>query len=150
MIGITKTFKYIEISFYLRVLDMVATRGRILLGKLGEGHKEAQLNLAKMLGEAGFEVIFTELKEPEALVKVAVQESVDHIGITTLPGADIQAFEEIFMLLERENAEDISVTAGGFLNDEDITRIKEMGVKAFFPRGTTFEEIVSWSQKNIN
>lgn len=128
---------------------MAATRGRIILGKLGEGHKEALLNLAKILGEAGFEVIFTELQDPEAIVKAAVQESVDHIGITTLPGADIQAFEEIFMLLERENAEDISVTAGGFLNDEDIARIKEMGVMAFFPRGTAFDEIVSWSQKNI-
>lgn len=128
---------------------MAAARGRILLGKLGEGHKEALLNLAKILGEAGFEVIFTELQDPEAIVKAAVQESVDHIGITTLSGADIQAFEEIFMLLERENAEDISVTAGGFLNDEDIARIKEMGVMAFFPRGTAFDEIVSWSQKNI-
>ena len=129
---------------------MVARRGRILLGKMGEGHREAQFNLAKILGEAGFEVIFTELQEPEAIVKVAVQESVDHIGITTLPGADIQAFEEIFALLERENAEDISVTAGGILNDEDIVRIKKMGVQRFFPSGTTFEEIVSWSQKNIN
>ena len=129
---------------------MVAIRGRILLGKMGEGHKEAQLNLARRLGEAGFEVIFTDLKEPEALVRVALQESVDHIGITTLPGADIQAFQEIFSLLERENAGDISVTAGGFLSEEDIDRIKRMGVKAFFPRGTTFEEIVAWSQKNIN
>jgi methylmalonyl-CoA mutase C-terminal domain/subunit len=128
---------------------MAGRKGRILLGKLGEGHKEAQLNLAKSLGKAGFEVIYTELKEPEAIVRSALHESADHIGITTLPGADIQAFEEIIRLLKAENAGSISVTAGGFLDDEDIERIKEMGVMAFFPKGTTFDEIVEWSRENI-
>jgi len=65
---------------------------RILLGKLGEGHKEAQLALARNFSEAGFEVIYTELKEPKAIIRSALQESVDHIGITVLPGADIKAF----------------------------------------------------------
>lgn len=128
---------------------MTGRTGRILLGKLGEGHKEAQLNLAKNLGKAGFEVIYTELQEPEALVRSALHESADHIGITTLEGADIQAFEEILRLLKAENADYISVTAGGFLEDKDIERIKKMGVTAFFPKGTTFEEIVDWSLKNI-
>ena len=132
-----------------REKHMAERRGRILLGKLGEGHKEAQLNLAKSLGKAGFEVIYTELKEPEAIVRSALHESADHIGITTLQGADIQAFEEIIRLLKAENAGYISVTAGGFLVDEDIERIKEMGVMAFFPKGTTFDEIVEWSRENI-
>jgi methylmalonyl-CoA mutase cobalamin-binding domain/chain len=59
---------------------MTVRKGRVLLGKLGEGHKEAQLNLAKTLGEAGFEVVFTELQDPESIVNSALQESVDHIG----------------------------------------------------------------------
>ena len=58
---------------------------RILLGKFGEGHKEAVLALARNFSEVGFEVIFTELQEPDAIVRSAIQESVDHIGITTLP-----------------------------------------------------------------
>jgi methylmalonyl-CoA mutase C-terminal domain/subunit len=128
---------------------MTGRTGRILLGKLGEGHKESQLNLAKSLGKAGFEVIYTELQEPEAIVRSALHESADHIGITTLQGADIQAFEEILQLLKAESAGYISVTAGGFLDDKDIERIKKMGVMAFFPKGTTFDEIVEWSRKNI-
>ena len=128
---------------------MTLRKGRILLGKLGEGHKEAQLNLAKNLSEAGFEVIYTELQHPESIVNSALQESVDHIGITILPGADIQAFEEILRLLKEREVDHISITAGGFLEDDDIPRIREMGVMEFFPRGTTFEEIVEWSQKNI-
>lgn len=57
---------------------MPLRRVRILLGKIGEGHKETQLNLAKRFGEAGFEVIYTDLQEPEAIVRSAIQESVDH------------------------------------------------------------------------
>ena len=128
---------------------MTVRKGRILLGKLGEGHKEAQLNLAKNLSEAGFEVIYTELQHPESIVNSALQESVDHIGITILPGADIQAFEEILRLLKEQEVDHISITAGGFLEHDDIPRIREMGVMEFFPKGTTFEEIVEWSQKNI-
>lgn len=128
---------------------MTVRKGRVLLGKLGEGHKEAQLNLAKNLGEAGFEVIYTELQDPDSIVNSALQESVDHIGITTLPGADIMAFEKIIGLLKKQEAGHISVTAGGFLDDEDITRIRQMGVMAFFPRGTSFETIVEWSLDNI-
>ncbi|MBU4426958.1 MAG: cobalamin-dependent protein [Pseudomonadota bacterium] len=128
---------------------MTVRKGRVLLGKLGEGHKEAQLNLAKILGEAGFEVIYTELQDPESIVNSALQESVDHIGITTLPGADIMAFEKIIGLLKKQEAGHISVTAGGFLDDEDIPLIRQMGVMAFFPRGTSFEVILEWSLENI-
>ena len=128
---------------------MTVRKGRVLLGKLGEGHKEAQLNLAKNLGEAGFEVIYTELQDPESIVNSALQESVDHIGITTLPGADIIAFEKIIGLLKKQEAGHISVTAGGLLDDKDIPRIRQMGVMAFFPRDTSFEAIVEWSLENI-
>jgi methylmalonyl-CoA mutase C-terminal domain/subunit len=122
---------------------------RILLGKLGEGHKEALLVLARNFSEAGFEVIYTELQEPDAIVNSAIQESVDHIGITTLPGSDIQAFAEIRRLLKKENSDYITITAGGFLDEKEIPLIKEMGVMEFFPKGTSFEELIEWSRKNI-
>lgn len=128
---------------------MVERKIRILLGKLGEGHKEALLALARNFSEAGFEVIYTELREPDAIVSSALQESVDHIGITTLPGTDIQAFAEIRRLLKKENSEYITVTAGGFLDKSDIPLIKDMGVMEFFPKGTPFEELIVWSRKNI-
>lgn len=122
---------------------------RILLGKLGEGHKETLLALARNFSEAGFEVIYTELQEPDAIVNSAIQESVDHIGITTLPGSDIQAFAEIRRLLKKENSDYITITAGGFLDEKEISLIKEMGVMEFFPKGTSFEELIEWSKKNI-
>lgn len=122
---------------------------RILLGKFGEGHKETVLALARNFSEVGFEVIFTELQEPDAIVRSAIQESVDHIGITTLPGTDIQAFAEIKRLLKTENSEYITVTAGGFLDEKEIPLIKEMGVMEFFPKGTSFEELIEWSKENI-
>jgi len=122
---------------------------RILLGKFGEGHKETVLALARNFSEVGFEVIFTELQEPDAIVRSAIQESVDHIGITTLPGTDIQAFAEIKRLLKKENSEYITVTAGGFLDEHELSLIKEMGVMEFFPKGTSFEELIEWSKENI-
>lgn len=122
---------------------------RILLGRLGEGHKGALLNLAKALGEAGLEVIYTELQDPEAMVKSAIQESVDHIGITTLPGADIRAFGEISRILTKENYNHVTMTAGGLLKAEDIPRVKAMGVMQFFPKGTSFETLANWAKENL-
>jgi methylmalonyl-CoA mutase C-terminal domain/subunit len=124
-------------------------KSRILLGRLGEGYKESLLNLAKAFGDAGFEVIFTELQDPESIVRAAIQESVDHIGITTLPGTDLHAFEEMRRILAREGVGDMIITAGGFLDDGEIRRIKEMGVIEFFPRGTSFRELIAWAKRHV-
>ena len=122
---------------------------RILLAKLGEGHKETSQSLAHNFSEAGFEVIYTELQQPEAIVSAAVQESVDHIGVTLLPGADIQAFAEIKRLLIKENSDHITITAGGFLDKSEIALLKDMGVMEFFPKGTPFDDLIAWSKKRI-
>jgi len=128
---------------------MPLRRARILLGKIGQGHKETQLNLAKRFGEAGFEVIYTDLQEPEAIVRSAIQESVDHIGMTTLPGYDLRVLSELLFLLKREDALGITVAAGGFMDPEDLPKVKEMGVAAFFPRGTPFEALIAWASTHI-
>ena len=128
---------------------MAERKVRALLGKLGEGHNEALLNLAKRLGDAGFEVIYTELQEPDAIVRSAIQESVDHIGITTLPGADIRVFQKIRDILKEEKADHITITAGGFLDEEDIPKIEKAGVMKFFPKGVPFDELIQWSKENI-
>jgi methylmalonyl-CoA mutase C-terminal domain/subunit len=106
-------------------------------------------NLADAFREAGFEVVFTDLQDPEAIVRSAVQESVDHIGITILPEADIHAFSEIRDILKREGIDDITVTAGGFLDEKDVPALKAMGVIEFFPRGTSWETLIEWSRKYI-
>jgi len=128
---------------------MVQRRGRILLGKMGQGRKEGMLNLAKSLSEAGFEVVYTELGEAQAIVRSALQESVDHIGITLLPGVDLGELESLMSLLKRERAGHITVTAGGVVEEDQLPRIGNMGIMAFFPVGTPFAELVEWSRKNI-
>ena len=122
---------------------------RILMAKLGDGYEPAILKLGGAFSEAGFEVIYTTIQDPKAIVTAALQESADHIGITTLPGAQIEDFAKIFELLAKENLSHIQVTAGGFLKDEDIPRIKEMGVVEFFPKGTTYAELIKWSKLHI-
>ena len=122
---------------------------RILMAKLGDGYESAIVNLGTAFVEAGFEVIYTTIQDPKAIITAALQESADHIGITTLPGAQIEDFAKIFELLAKENLSHIQVTAGGFLNDEDIPRIKEMGVVEFFPKGTTYAELIEWSKLHI-
>lgn len=122
---------------------------RILMAKCGEGYATAVMNLARAFSEAGFEVIYTDLQEPEAIVASAIQESVDHIGVTTLPGADIEYFKKILDLLVREDVRQIQITAGGFLAEEDIEKIKQMGVTEFFPKGTTYDQLIRWARANI-
>ncbi len=119
------------------------------MAKLGEGYEPAMFKLGGAFSEAGFEVIYTSIQDPLAIVSAALQESADHIGITTLPGADIQDFAKIFELLAKEKLSQIKVTAGGFLEPEDIQRIKEMGVVEFFPKGTTYAELIDWSRLHI-
>lgn len=128
---------------------MVERNVRILLGRLGEGYRESLLSLAAAFGDAGFEVIFTDLQDPEAIVRSAVQESVDHIGITTLPGADLRAFEEMRSILRREGMDDVTITAGGFLEEGEIRRVREMGVVEFFPRGTPVGDLIAWAKEHL-
>ncbi len=70
-------------------------RVRILMAKLGEGHEVAMKTLAEAFWNAGYEVIYTNIQKPEAIVASAIQESVDHIGITLLPGAKIEDLAEL-------------------------------------------------------
>lgn len=128
---------------------MVDRRVRILMVKFGEGYEAAIVKLARAFSEAGFEVIYTELQDPQAIVNSAIQESVDHIGVTTLPGADIESFATLIELLHKEGAGHVRITAGGFLDEEDIPKIKAMGVVEFFPKGTTYDELIDWAKQNI-
>lgn len=122
---------------------------RILLAKIGDGYDQAMLKLGKALLDAGFEVIYTNTQEPESIIASALQESVDHIGVTLLPDADISDIGKIIEGLEKENASEIQVAAGGFLAEKDIPTIKKMGIVEFFPKGTTFEQLIKWAREHI-
>jgi methylmalonyl-CoA mutase C-terminal domain/subunit len=122
---------------------------RILMAKLGKGYEEAMENLTMAFWNAGYEVIYTDIQRPEAIVASAIQESVDHIGITILPGAKIEDLGRVVGLLNKEDLSHIKVTAGGFLEHIKIPKVQEMGVVEFFPRGTSISELIKWARDNI-
>jgi methylmalonyl-CoA mutase C-terminal domain/subunit len=122
---------------------------RILMAKLGDGHEEAMTTLTLAFRDAGYEVIYTDIQRPEAIVASAIQECVDHIGITTLPAANIGDLARIVVLLIKEDSSHIGVTAGGYLDHDKIPKVKEMGVVEFFPIGTSISELIQWARDNI-
>jgi len=122
---------------------------RILMAKMGEGGSEATLKLSKAFRDSGFEVIFTDTQKPGAIVASAIQEAVDHIGITTFPGADLSNLGKIRRQLDEEGLSEIRITAGGFIPEEEMPRIRELGVAEFFTPGTTIQELIAWAKENI-
>ena len=118
-----------------------------MIARFGEGHENAMLRLAHTCCEAGFEVVYTDLNDPEAIATCAIQETVDHIGITTLPGTRVEDFTQLFEALAREHHSHVRVTAGGFFHEEDVERIKRLGVIDFYPGGSIYEKIERWSEE---
>lgn len=112
---------------------------RVLIGKVGlDGHDRGAKVIARALRDAGFEVIYSGLHQtPEMLVRAAIQEDVDCIGISILSGAHNTLLPEVISGLEDADAGDIFVFAGGVIPDKDITTLKEAGVVAVFTPGTT-------------
>lgn len=122
---------------------------RILMAKLGDGFEAAVGRLSFAFREAGYEVVHVENQSPEAIVASALQEAVDHIGITTLPGSKIEDIARIMELLKKNDMSYVRVTAGGFLDYNDIDKVKEAGVVEFFPKGTSISDLISWAKDNI-
>jgi len=117
-----------------------------LIGKVGlDGHEVGARVVAKALADAGMEVIYTGLRQtPEMIVKAAIEEGVDLIGISILSGSHMTFFPEIIKLLDHHKANDIHFIAGGIIPAEDIQALKEMGVKEIFPPETPTSDIVDF------
>jgi len=111
---------------------------RVLIAKPGlDGHDRGAKIIARALRDAGMEVIYTGLRQtPEQIVSAAVQEDVDAIGLSILSGAHNVLFPEIMRLLKEEDAQDIVVVAGGIIPEQDIPKLKAMGIQAIFLPGT--------------
>jgi len=126
---------------------MVA-KSRIVIAKVGlDGHDRGAKLVAKILADAGFEVIYTgKFQTAEQIVATAIQESADAIGINILSGSHNTQFKKVMTLLEEEKAEDIAVFGGGVAHDDDIETLKEMGVQEFFTPGTNASEIIEFAQ----
>jgi methylmalonyl-CoA mutase C-terminal domain/subunit len=111
---------------------------RVLIAKPGlDGHDRGAKVIARALRDAGMEVIYTGLRQtPEQIVAAAIQEDVDAIGLSILSGAHNVLFPEIMRMLKEEGAEDVVVFAGGIIPEQDIPRLKELGIREIFLPGT--------------
>lgn len=127
---------------------------RVLVAKIGlDGHDRGAKVIATALRDAGMEVIYTGLRQtPEMVVKAAMQEDVDVIGISILSGAHNTVFSRVMDLLQKEGINDILVTGGGIIPSDDMDKLKQSGVGNLFPPGTASTEIINyirdWVEKN--
>jgi methylmalonyl-CoA mutase C-terminal domain/subunit len=117
---------------------------RVLIAKPGlDGHDRGAKVVAQALRDAGFEVIYTGLKRtPAEIVREAVQEDVDVVGLSILSGAHLPLAEKVLAGLKAAGAEDIPVVVGGIIPAADAPSLKAAGVREVFPVGTALDKIV--------
>ena len=119
-------------------------RIRVLVAKPGlDGHDRGAKVVARALRDAGMEVIYTGLRQtPEMVAEAALQEDVDAVGLSILSGAHMALVPRILDLLKANGQEQVKVFIGGIVPDEDVLRLKEMGVVGVYGPGTLTEDII--------
>ncbi len=124
---------------------------RILMAKVGlDGHDRGIKVVARALRDAGYEVIYTGLRQtPEMVVDAALQEDAQVIGLSLHSGAHMTLFPAVVNELKKKNATDIVVFGGGIIPDDDIAELKKQGVAELFTPGTPLQEIVEWLRKRF-
>jgi methylmalonyl-CoA mutase C-terminal domain/subunit len=131
---------------------MLDKKLRILIGKPGlDGHDRGAKVIARALRDAGFEVIYSGLHQtPENIVKSAIQEDVDAIGLSILSGAHMTIFPEVLRLLKEQGGDDIVLFGGGIIPDDDVAALYKLGVKKIFLPGASMAETVEWVKQNVS
>ena len=124
---------------------------RIIIAKPGlDGHDRGAKYIARSLRDAGFEVIYTGIRQtPEQIAEAAIQEDVDALGLSLLSGAHNFLFPRVANLLKEKKAGKILLFGGGVIPEEDIDFLKKKGFRAIFTPGTTAEEVISFIKKNL-
>ena len=119
---------------------------RVLVAKVGlDGHDRGAKIIATSLRDAGMEVIYTGLRQtPEMVVSAALQEDVDAIGVSILSGAHMTVFPKIAKLMKEKGLNDVLLTGGGIIPEDDMKVLNEIGVGQLFPPGTTTNDIVNY------
>ncbi len=122
-----------------------------MVAKIGlDGHDRGAKVIARALRDAGMEVIYTGLHQtPESIVRSAIEEDVDGVGISILSGAHMTLFPIVLEQLKKNNADEIVVFGGGIIPDEDVATLKGLGVRELFTPGASTEYVVRWIRENI-
>jgi methylmalonyl-CoA mutase C-terminal domain/subunit len=124
---------------------------KILIAKPGlDGHDRGAKVLARGLRDEGFEVVYTGLRQtPEMIATAALQEDVDVVGLSILSGAHMTLLPKVTRLLRERGLDDVLVTAGGIIPDDDIPALQEAGVAAVFGPGTTIAEVAAYIRSHV-
>ena len=124
---------------------------KILLGKPGlDGHDRGAKVVAQALKEAGMEVVYSGLhRTVDQIIRTAIQEDVDVIGLSIMSGAHLPITEKFMRKAREEGIGDKMLVVGGVTPSKDIPKLKDMGVAEVFPGGVPFEEIVAFLRKNV-
>jgi methylmalonyl-CoA mutase C-terminal domain/subunit len=119
---------------------------RVLVAKVGlDGHDRGAKVIATALRDAGMEVIYTGLRQtPEMVVNAALQEDVDAIGISILSGAHMTVFPKVMRLMQEKGLENVLLTGGGIIPDEDMNELNAMGVGKLFAPGAPTSDIAEY------
>jgi methylmalonyl-CoA mutase, C-terminal domain len=119
---------------------------RILVAKVGlDGHDRGAKVIATALRDAGMEVIYTGLRQtPEMVVNAALQEDVDAIGISILSGAHMTVFPKVLSLMKEKGMNDVLLTGGGIIPEEDMIALQQKGAGKLFAPGTPTSQIASY------
>lgn len=131
---------------------VLGSKRRILLARPGsDGHDRAAKVLAHALKDAGFEVIYTGVRQTvDMIVESAIQEDVDVIGLSIVSGTHIPICQKLFKVLHERRADDIMVLVGGVIPSEDISALKKLGVAAIFPDGSDMDAAAAFLSEQLN
>ena len=124
---------------------------RVIVAKVGlDGHDRGVKIVARTLRDAGMDVIYTGLhRTPEEVVEAAIQEDVDIIGVSILSGAHMTVFPRLVSLLKEREADDILVVGGGVIPDDDLPKLKALGVKDILLQDTPPAAIVDMIRRIV-
>jgi methylmalonyl-CoA mutase C-terminal domain/subunit len=124
---------------------------RVLIAKVGlDGHDRGVKIVARTLRDAGMDVIYTGLhRTPEEVVEAAIQEDVDVIGVSILSGAHMTVFPRLLGLLRERGAEDILLVGGGVIPDEDVLKLKQLGIHDLLLQDTPPDAIVAMVRRAV-
>ena len=124
---------------------------RIVVAKPGlDGHDRGAKIVARVLADAGYEVIYTGLHQtPEMIAATAVDESADAVGLSVMSGAHMTMFPAVLDALRARGADDVVVFGGGIVPSADAQALKTLGVAAIFTPGASTREIVDWVEREL-
>lgn len=127
---------------------------RVLIAKPGlDGHDRGAKVMAAAMRDAGFEVIYAGLRQtPEMIVETAMQEDVDVIALSILSGAHMTIFPRVMQLMKDNSIADKLLTGGGIIPQDDMLKLKELGVGKLFGPGTSTQDAIeyinNWKKSN--